>query len=392
MTETSKIMAKKAVSIRSTAEATAYLLSHPPFRTIKDILMAAAGQGMTEKELKSMLTEGMLRHHPDQNRDSIQRKIGNWLNGKTRTLTRDTAFELCLILGLSLEQANICMMRLTDEAIHWRNPEEIAWAYAIAHRLDYAGTLKLVAAARRAAEGATPRTDVYTHMIREKVIEQLRGTQEQLLDFIAQNRAQWGQYHNQAHALFQAYYNRLKTDETQDREAYESLNNERKLTGESNETMKRTLSAEDILNTYFFRSCVKGKAKSALQKSIKANWPDEAVLSKMRNRAEDTDVSRKVLMMLFLATYEGEDPEEDEDIDERERREKAFKRIYKGINTMLSRCGFQILDPRSPFDWIVLHCISRDDTCEMDMRMGEILTDLFAEETPNETPDDGKEK
>ena len=81
-----------------------------------------------------------------------------------------------------------------------------------------------------------------------------------------------------------------------------------------------------------------------------ADWPDEVTLSRMKNRK--ADVTRKVLMLLFLATDDGD---------------AAFRSTQLRMNQMLADCGFRKLDPRNAFDWLVLYCMrSSADTETMD--------------------------
>ena len=47
---------------------------------------------------------------------------------------------------------------------------------------------------------------------------------------------------------------------------------------------------------------------------------------------------------------------------------------------MLNSCGFLKLDPRSPFDWMILFCISTGDLWESDARLRTMLTEMFPEE------------
>lgn len=46
---------------------------------------------------------------------------------------------------------------------------------------------------------------------------------------------------------------------------------------------------------------------------------------------------------------------------------------------MLSSSGFQQLDPRSPFDRMILFCIAAGDLWESDDRLQKILTSIFPE-------------
>ena len=90
------------------------------------------------------------------------------------------------------------------------------------------------------------------------------------------------------------------------------------------------------------------------------------------------DVSRKVLILLFLATDpQDEDMEEEDDPDFILSEEDLFEDLYWRLNHMLARCGFLPLDPRSPFDWLILYCICAGDLLEVDERMRGIFQEMF---------------
>lgn len=115
-------------------------------------------------------------------------------------------------------------------------------------------------------------------------------------------------------------------------------------------------------------------------------------------KARKTDVTRKTLILLFLATYSGEDsfysgdmPDEDEDYSEESfrdisrfseeelTREEIFLGTKDRIDYMLSLCGFAALDPRSPFDWLILYCMCTEDLLDMDERMRNMFMEMFGQ-------------
>lgn len=401
MTQMSLKMAEEAVKIQSTADAVAFLKNNPPFRTLKDVLLAADKQQRGELELKKRLVDGICDNHPENSRESVDRKVRNWFNGKTNSIGRDTAFELCLILGLSVQEANRFMMRVNDEAIHWRNPQEIVWGYALEHGLSYAETMELIDAAQQVLQEKRTdhASDVFTHTIRDSVLDSLQGTPEELLEFIAQKQEQWGSLHNQAHALFVRFMNLLEYATT-DPEAYEKrkaeLEDARRKNKDTQDVVEEKMSVDRVLDTYFFSRLLSGNPrKDDICRKIRLGWPDSSALSQMKNRSGNKDVSRKVLIMLFLATngdttaYGERAPVQANETTRT--REQIFRGMYKRLNRMLVRCGFQPLDPRSPFDWIVLYCICVDDVLETDTRMNEILSGLFCGEECEED-DSGIEK
>lgn len=392
MTELSRQMLKNAFMARNTAEAIAQLRETASFRTLRDILLAADPMHDTEEELKRRIIKGLCTHHPEKKPDSLSHNVGNWFSGRIRTISRDTAFELCLILGLSLEEANHFIMRVTEEAIHWRNPEEIVWGYAIVQKLSYHETLQLIADALEAVKlhgNKTTGSEVYTNLIRGDVLRHLQGSRDELLAYISANAEKWGTFHNTAFELFEKYMQLLQ-NATPDSDEYEKRRLQHELdikSGRNTDSkMDESLSIKAILETYFFTKRIQTSGQmDILQRSIRKVWPDEATLSRMKLRKNNTDVSRKVLILLFLATngdnsdFESRDTPDDVQLT----RDKVFRDIYMRLNRMLGRCGFQTLDPRNPFDWMILFCICVEDIWETDRRLTEVLSGLFPDQEEN---------
>jgi hypothetical protein len=265
----------------------------------------------------------------------------------------------------------------------WRNPEEIVWGYAISHQLGYEETRGLLntAALLFSSGSGDHGPDVFTHMVRAEVLEHLAGTPDDLLAYIAGNMEKWSAYHNSAYDLFMCYMQLLQTA-TPDQEEFEARKadfEKEKKAGRTEAEMDDAMTVDTILDTYFFRRIIGMDGEmDSLQRSIRMYWPDESTLSKMKRRS--ADVSRKTLILLFLATNGSAteyQTDEDEELDERQSRDKVFRSIYIRLNRMRSRCGFQPLDPRSPFDWMVIFCICVEDIWDTDRRLTTVLAGLF---------------
>ena len=138
---------------------------------------------------------------------------------------------------------------------------------------------------------------------RDKVL-QLR-TREELESFLKENALQLGKMHNTAFRLYQEYMKLLKTAAMDDLMPPD-----------------REMSTEEILEMYLFNHLIPRNKKGsktrepgkgapqdfvlreAIRRDIKQNWPDQYELSRMENRT--TDVTRKTLILLFLACDGGE--------------------------------------------------------------------------------------
>ena len=355
----------------------------------------------------------------------------NWLNGKTQSLAKEDAFVVSRIFSLSLERANEFLKMAAGEGIHWRNPEDIVWAYSIVQNLGPEESRSLLHRANALYEqpmAAAISANAYTADVFEKLQPVLYRSQEELLSFLEAQKDSLGALHNTAYQLFFRFMDILsrgyedgdvaalfqemtakekkrKEAEKADREATARMELEgwksaqplnrtsekekrlQEMDGDTELYRPEAMSTSEILETYLYRSLVpvkergKGSAEasfSAIQRSIRQNWPDEATLSKMRSRKKD--VSRKVLILLFLATDgSGSDFTQDEDEEEPFTQEEQFLDLYARMNFMLASCGFQKLDPRNPFDWMILYCISTGDLWESDQRLPAMLRAAFPE-------------
>ena len=131
MTSLSRKMFEYALHMDSIQRAAQVLLSHPHIRTMGDILMEFSNTA----DVKKQLVDGLFQWFPESSREALDRKVRNWLNGKTQSLTKEDAFVVSRIFSLSLERANEFLKMAAGEGIHWRNPEDIVWAYSIVHTL-----------------------------------------------------------------------------------------------------------------------------------------------------------------------------------------------------------------------------------------------------------------
>lgn len=374
MTELTSMMYDRAIGVQSVEEAQKILRESGQFRTLGDILKSFSGC----ENPKPLLVEGLMKNNPEANRESMNRKVSNWLNGKNSAISKEDAFILCQILRLPLDKADAFLKMVTGEGIHWRDPEEIIWGYAIFRGLDYAQTEALLRQFRAGKKQTIPASasnpESFTSDVRRKLGPMLYASPEELLEHLFREENNLGSFHNTAYHLFKKYMELLETAGKADKDSAEAK-----------------MTSREILEIYLFRQLVpvakrsdkkERDAFSDVQRSIRMNWPSEATISKMKTR--ELDVTRKVLILLFLATdgseTEFQELDEDEDI---LTRDEIFQNIHTRLNRMLQACGFQLLDPRSPFDWMVLYCICVDDLWDVDTRLKDMLAATFP---------DGKEK
>lgn len=358
MTEMSRMMFDRARDPMSIMDAVALLEEGAKFRSFSDKLNAFA----YGRDIRKLLTGGLMENHPEARFDAVDKKVRNWLNGRTQTISKQDAFELAFILKLSLEDANRFISMVTEEGIHWRDVSELVYGYALSKGMTYEEAKDLL---ERIPNTDSPGADASasTSLIKSDVLS--ITDEKELIDYVSKTLSSLGKYHNTAYRLFMEYMKALE-----DAGIVDGL------------TEEKSMSVRDVLDSYLYRSSVpagaKGKkeAMTDAQKFIKADWPDETTLSRMKSR--QTDVTRKVLILLFLATNGG-DAEEDYDFDDDEEltRDEIFLDALSRLNLMLASCGFMKLDPRNRFDWMTMYAMCVEDIFDVDERFSSFLKELY---------------
>ena len=379
-------------------------------RSLRSILDKFAN-GMDEKSLRNLLVSGLKENHPEMKKDSVEKRVRGWMNPQNRhSLYKADAIEVALILGLPLPEADEFVTMISGEHLHWRSAKEIIYIYALQNGLRYpeAGALET-----RLEKYLDPKTvkekskeEIQDSDLTEHIRTQIEmiHSEEELRSFLTRESGRLGELHNQAYMLFSDMLDQLTTPVSEEE-------------AEIRQGEKEHLTIRDILREYLFQNIVleamnravtskklvkKGELPkesqfilSRIQKDISDEWPEETTLSKMKSRK--ADVTRKTLILLFLATYSGEDTfaatmQEGYDVysgdysedfpfpeDEELTREDVFLDTKDRIDFMLSLCGFAALDPRSSFDWLILYCMCAEDLLDMDDRMRNMFLQMFGD-------------
>lgn len=345
------------------------LLNKVEIRKFKDILCAFA----SEEDIRDMLVNGLCGNDAARSRASMDKKVRGWLSGKYQPTKREDLLELCFVLRLNTEKADVFLTMAGDEGLHWREPREIVYAFALDHGLDYREANFLLARVMPESKGAdeNAQADSFTPLVRQEVMQ--CSTEEELKQYLRSASGKLGGLHNSAYQQFMAMMQMLE------KPASYSGSEERRYT--TREVVEKYLDQK-------LPSVQDGKNLEEKKRSVLTDWPDETVLSRMKNRK--TDVTRKVLILLFLATDGGDMPAEDwqnedwydnEWESQEDNADAAFRSSCMRINRMLADCGYGMLDPRNAFDWITLYCMRvEDESVSMDglnERLSHVLEVLF---------------
>ncbi len=340
-------------------EAVFFLENGMQVRTFRDIIIEVCGTAEVEKQLLEGLCEISRIDGKNSLRDSVRKKISNWMSGKNIPSEREDVFAICFALNLNLEQAEKMLVRLTEQGIHYRNRKEVVYAYAYKYKIGYENAKKI----REAYFGEDKKPGNVAYENRDPVTCQLKVAfkqiegQEDFFTFLLMHKQNFGEKHNTAYQYFEKMVSLLTCQEVENESPY---------------------SLEYIAENYLRLNMPYEKQThkyTKVQKVIKKYWPGATLIKAMKARSED--VNRKTLLLLYLVTggiIEDDYNEMDEDyMDATELLEYHCSRM----NQMLMECGMSTMDPRNIFDYLILYCMRPEQQLFMSERMELLIQEIF---------------
>lgn len=394
-------------------------------RTFKDTITQFYIEYENKKQEKGEVKRFLSARLSDMTKisyDNMSRNVRNWMNG-INIPQREQLFQMCFALELDESRASQLLASISDTGIHYRNPEELVYAFGLRQKMSYGETVQLkneimekyYQNKKDALSSEKNReAKVYTRQIQRKFLDEVH-TVEDLKQFFEENSGVFGKIHEAAYDEFMRMLKLLQNPET-DFEAY-WMQYLKENTGYSEEERQKEVerikqdlkkkSVEEIIEEYLRMYVPKNTSRKKtgegkrnytyLQRVIKKNWPSESIISKMKTK--EMDVSRKVLLLLFLLTEEFEvsdlinrEQEDDifsdldegdeylSDLGEMEDANDRMERRIVQLNLFLEAYGMNQLDPGSAFDCFVLYALKSSydgDEDNMGERFKSVLKLLF---------------
>ena len=394
-------------------------------RTFKDTITQFYIEYENKKQEKGEVKRFLSARLSDMTKisyDNMSRNVRNWMNG-INIPQREQLFQMCFALELDESRASQLLASISDTGIHYRNPEELVYAFGLRQKMSYGETVQLkneimekyYQNKKDALSSEKNReAKVYTRQIQRKFLDEVH-TVEDLKQFFEENSGVFGKIHEAAYDEFMRMLKLLQNPET-DFEAY-WMQYLKENTGYSEEERQKEVerikqdlkkkSVEEIIEEYLRMYVPKNTSRKKtgegkrnytyLQRVIKKNWPSESIISKMKTK--EMDVSRKVLLLLFLLTEEFEvsdlinrEQEDDifsdldegdeylSDLGEMEDANDRMERRIVQLNLFLEAYGMNQLDLGSAFDCFVLYALKASydgDEDNMGERFKSVLKLLF---------------
>ncbi len=375
-----------ALSNLSLSEAERELRENACIRTVKEILANAAGIDINNTSaLEVLLKQKVLALDTAQKKSTVDKNVRNWMADDLESVKKPTAIKLAFALDLPLLKAEKLIMQLCGECIHWRDPNDLVYGFALNTGRSYKEARDLYIDLER--KGVFNSMDHDASVFTESIEYDLLRitTPEDLERYLTEHREMLGKLHNTARSTLIEFLDCMK--QPPDRE-YIEIFDEEKLLNNQNPAVSERRTVENIIEDELYGGIINNMGNAsreketnpllsdALKRFIAKGWPEETQLSKMKTG--DLDVTRKVLILLFLATDGATSIYSDWRCVSQE---DAFEDRLSRLNTMLIDCGYPLVDPRSPFDWMVLYCLCGDDSYINDEKMRKFLSVIFAGET-----------
>lgn len=334
----------------SPAEAVQYLTQEFPARGFAETLLRICPEPGLRARLTQVLAEGGIAL------ESADRTVRNWLSGKSAPSDRETVYRVAFGLSLSVEDTNRLLCSVADYGIHARDPVEVVYLFALCTGQSYAQAqaLQQECAGLLREEGASAAS---TKLLNRQV-GQLR-TNADFLAWYGEHAEDFSQLHNAAYGFFTDHVKNLIGD------------------------------GDDFSLEYISNTCLRLRGTvpldrssaqlSGVQRVLKHYWPSATTLKQMKNRR--IDVSRKTLLLLYILCEGVTDDDAYSPLDEDyiPLAERLETHVLK-VDSMLETCGMGLLDPRGPFDWLVMYCMCQDGDEGMSERMEKVISGCFGTE------------
>lgn len=315
-------------------------------------------------DIRTRLTNFFQVYETNTAPTSVARKVQNWLNGRNQPTNREDVFRIAFALDLTEAQASLLLGQCTEYGIHYRDPKDVIYAWFLRNDGSYEE-----ARAFYQSLPPAPRMKDYpdangTHITRELQSVFLSAhTREELRQTFLDNIDKFGQLHARAYRYFEKYMKQLTHPDNGWDDGDE-----------------QDYSIEKVMEQYLSLHMPSGRNRtrySVTQKLLKRNWPNATALKNILAHKED--VTRKLLLILYIVTenaVDGEYSELDEDYLSLQDR---LEDHWWVLNAILTDCGMPTLDPRNATDWLVLYALTAGEDESMSERMTEVIDHLFSD-------------
>jgi len=382
---------EKAMEVFSLDETIEIILKDFPVRNSYDELMKAIERKVennnedTIDELKAKVINML---------GVSQATVDNWKKGQA-DFSRDVAIKITFALQMSVDDANAFLtVSCGYNSFYMRDYKDFIYAFCLGNKdmgLDYA-CAKNIIDKHSALERPNPKPRIDEQQLGTPITQWLNveqdklSTVDELDDFLERHEDYFGSFRRRAHENFTAMYKYLKRGDLE-------LDDERTFEYTDSEICKQILMEIDV-NAYEGANTITDKVlKKIAERMLTANLDSFRVdmvkimgqTPKGKGKNFIPQVNRKHLILIWMVMYGGKpnyaDSPDDGEVDYEESK-GYFEESMKKINGVLEKCGMPRLDPRTPFDWVMLNALAfcnlkRDTDDDAVDRINKVINALF---------------
>lgn len=285
-----------------------------------------------------------------------RKNVQNWLNNRNLPTDREVVFRIAFALDIGEYGADALLRYVFEEGIHYRNEKELVYAFCLKYHQPYQRAEEALSLFEQQKGRANNYGAASTQMMKLAFDELPKDAD--FVTFLLLHQNSLGPMHETAYRYFRGMLLYLEKQEEDD----------------------ALYSLEYICESYLRMGLPKRrqtKSYSTVQKMIKKYWPGIRMIKQMKNKKED--VNRKTLLLLYLVTG-GLRNDSYEEVDEEYVSADEYLFFHLGrIDKMLEECGMRTIDPRNPFDFLLLYCMRIRQEESMSERMEHVIAMLFGE-------------
>ena len=269
--------------------------------------------------------------------------IRQWLQGKKKPSKaqyyRYNCYDFCIALGMDINATADFMFKYFQVMpFYYKNRDDAIYFYCILHNKSYSEITQLREIAKTFP--AVNNETVHTQSIGKRISE--IDDDEEFLSFLKEN------CYDENHQFATARQNAL-----------ELLDKCRKLSG-TNADSQLLLEISGYNNQTGIKGGRhdKGISKSKFPQEFTLSFPDDNVISKVRNNEKVSDESlRKLIILLeFYYYYADRDKKSGQEEITVEFIQECREDFCCECNAILYECGYVQLYPRNMYDWHILCC------------------------------------
>jgi len=367
---------KMAFGILDISDAIKYITEDFPVRRTDELLMREIEKKARQRKISQ---DAVIR--------GLENVVGrenlrNWLSRESCRIGRDSAIKIAFGLKMTYEEADEFQKRCWHDGFYLRDYKDVIYRYCLENKnVSYDGATCIIK--ENSYLDNLQNADVDKKLTRERDATKYLdlgsksiASGDELSRFIKENEAYFGSFHRRAYLKFSHIYKQLKDSYVESAHHYNDIFGILQEYADLNTSPDFQYDEASVYQCYAvstealcrhitmgiadFRATLKEKgAYNVFYRLVAENIPIHDIMlaiykkRKSKDNGRIAEVDRKLLILAWLACEDGCTSRFKKDAPEID----MIEHIQVLNLDLLQSCGMSALDPRHPFDWIVMNSI-----------------------------------